>query len=263
VLAPSLEASGPDGAVLGKAALGHAEFAVRGDAADLADQRWTLDGRDLTHEVEPRAGALVLRPRSLGDGDHVLLVRGKPNLVRVRASRRFEFRIDTKPPVIRLTAPAVARAWEPLALRGSAPGAVAVSADGRRAHLRGGRFVLRHAVPVPARVVLVATDEAGNRATRRVPIALVPRRPAVPVRAVHVTSYAWADKALHAGVMRLIDERRINTLEIDLKDESRIVGFGAWVPYGRQLGSIRRVYDLAATVRQLHRRGIRVIGRLV
>jgi len=48
VLAPSFDATGPDGAVLGKAALARLSFAVRGDAADLADQRWTLDGRDVT-----------------------------------------------------------------------------------------------------------------------------------------------------------------------------------------------------------------------
>ena len=79
-------------------------------------------------------------------------------------------------------------------------------------------------------------------ATRRpatVNVVLVPRLPANPVRAVHVTADAWADDDLRAGVLRLIDEKRINAVELDLKDESGVVGWDAPVPLARQIGAVR------------------------
>jgi hypothetical protein len=63
--------------------------------------------------------------------------------------------------------------------------------------------------------------------------------------------------------MKLIDGRRINAIEIDLKDESGIVGFDAPVPLGRRIGAVQPIYDLDAVVRKMHARGIGVIGRLV
>ena len=55
--------------------------------------------------------------------------------------------------------------------------------------------------------------------------------------------------------MRLIDEKRINAVELDLKDESGIVGFARRVPL-RPAGSApsSAIYDLPAAVRQLHAR---------
>src|SRR5215218_3620284 len=263
VFAPSLDGSGPSGELLGRATLARAVFRVEGSAADLREQRWTLDGRDVTSHVEARGERLVYRPTALADGPHVVAVKGGRNAIGLSASRTFSFRVDTTPPPIRIVGAAAARAWEPLRLAGSAPGATRFTIDGRAAVLHGNRFVVRRTPPVPTEIVLGAIDEAGNRASRRVKIALVPRRPPVPVRAVHVTFYAWADKTLRSGVMQLIDERRINAVELDLKDESGLVGFGPKIPYGARIGSIRRIYDLEKAVQELHARGIRVIGRLV
>jgi hypothetical protein len=80
---------------------------------------------------------------------------------------------------------------------------------------------------------------------------------------VHVTFYAWADPALRRGVLRLIEERRINAVELDLKDESGIVGFEARIPLARRIGAMRAIVDLRRAVEQLHADGVRVIGRLV
>ena len=46
-----------------------------------------------------------------------------------------------------------------------------------------------------------------------------PRTPPHPIRAVHVTFDAWADPTLRQGVLDLIDQGRINAVELDLKDE--------------------------------------------
>jgi peptidoglycan/xylan/chitin deacetylase (PgdA/CDA1 family) len=55
----------------------------------------------------------------------------------------------------------------------------------------------------------------------------------------------------------------VNAIELDLKDESGVVGFPADARLARRAGAVRDIYDLAKAVRELHRRGIRVIGRLV
>ena len=73
----------------------------------------------------------------------------------------------------------------------------------------------------------------------------------------------WADDDLRAGVLRLIDEKRINAVELDLKDESGVVGWDAPVPLARQIGAVEPIFDLAAAVKLLHDKGLRVIGRLV
>ena len=72
-------------------------------------------------------------------------------------------------------------------------------------------------------VTLVATDTLRNATTRRIWISMQPRRPPHPVRAVHVTFNAWADPSLRRGMLGLIDQGRINAVELDLKDESGTV----------------------------------------
>ena len=178
-------------------------------------------------------------------------------------TRGWSFTVDTTPPSIKLDGPAAARPRKPLVLEGTVePGAQLVIA-GRAAEVDDGRFAARFSPPLPRKLLLEAVDLAGNSATRRVAVDIIPRRPAEPVRAVHVTSYGWADADLRRGVMKLIDEKRINAIEIDLKDEAGQVGFDAPVPLGRQIGAVGHVYDLDDVVKKMHARGIRVIGRLV
>ena len=84
-----------------------------------------------------------------------------------------------------------------------------------------------------------------------------------PIRSVHVTAYGWADKTLRDGVMALVRNKKINAIELDLKDEAGEIGWNPQVPLARQIGSALKIYDLGKTVRQLHAQGVRVIGRLV
>jgi hypothetical protein len=129
--------------------------------------------------------------------------------------------------------------------------------------VRDGRFELAVPPPPAKPTVLVATDVAGNTSRWRVPLHVGVRRPGAPLRGVHVTARAWADPTLRAGVMRLIAERRINTVQLDLKDDAGLLGWQSGVPLARQAGAEERVFDLAAAVRTLHAKGIRVVGRLV
>ncbi|MGE5690873.1 MAG: putative glycoside hydrolase [Pseudomonadota bacterium] len=251
-----LRAGGPAGTV-GRAALPSLAFWAE---ADGATQTWTLDGRPVTPARE--GTRVVLRPHGLADGRHTLVVRADRRLRRA-SSRTFHFTVDTTPPRLRLDAPAVARRGRPLAVAGTLEPGATLAVDGRSVAVDAdGGFALRAPSP-PARLVLTTTDGAGNRSRWRVPVTIVPRRPTQPVRAVHVTAYAWADRDLREGVLALVRAGKINAVELDLKDEAGEIGWNAPVPLGRRIGAVRRVYDLEAAVDRLHREGVRVIGRLV
>ncbi len=252
---PELVVTGPSGdAAIGASALSKLRF-----AASAPDAEWVLNGRRLTPRRE--AGRSVWRAKDLADGSYVLLVRRPGRFL--SAERELRFRIDTQAPSLKLAAPATARRGAPLEMRGRVEsgaklrhgsGIVALDEDGRF------RLVLRQS---PRRLVLTATDAAGNSSRWRVPVTVVPRLPARSIRAVHVTAYAWADDDLRRAVLDLVRAKKINAVQLDLKDESGEVGWQSGVPLARRMGAQLDVYDLGRAVRQLHAMGVRVIGRLV
>ncbi len=200
---PSLATEGPgDGALLGREELASLELSVTGDPETLADARWTLDGRDVTENVEVEGGRAVLKPGKLADGTHEVDVRTGGVLLWSASHDSWSFTTDATPPQLQLPADVVqGQARSPFVLEGEVTGATALRAGDRTVPVRQGRFELRYPGPPAKPIDLVATDAAGNRATGTVNVVLVPRLPANPVRAVHVTSDAWADDDLRAGVL--------------------------------------------------------------
>ena len=93
--------------------------------------------------------------------------------------------------------------------------------------VRNGRFQISWRTRPKGAVTLIATDPLRNATTRRLWISMQPRTPPHPVRAVHVTSDAWADPTLRQGVLNLIDAGRINAVELDLKEEGGKIGWNA------------------------------------
>ena len=201
---PELAVTGPaQGAVVGRATL--PELVV---SAAATDAEWLLDGKRL--EPRRQGERAVWQPEALADGPHELVVRRQGRLLG-SASRTFRFTVDTKPPLLKLDAPATVRAGKPLDLRGTIEpggelrhGARTVRADDKGAF----RLVVSQS---PARLVLAATDVAGNSSRWRVPVTVVPLRPVQPIRAVHVTAYAWADKDLRQRHPRRSSARRRST----------------------------------------------------
>jgi hypothetical protein len=261
--APELSPRGPaSGALLGRAELQDLAFSVAGDPARLAGVRFVLDGKDVTAQARRSGDRLVLRPRSLADGEHVLRARLGGLALWSGAGASWRFRVDSRPPQIRLASDlATATARAPFSLRVPVEGATAVEVNGKPVRLQGGAVTL-HGEP-PATFVISSRDAAGNSSRHRLSVEAAPRLPANPLRAVHVTADGWANPALRAGVLQLAEAHRINAVELDLKDESGVVGWDAPVPLARRIGAVERIYDLRAAVQQLHSRGLRVIGRLV
>jgi peptidoglycan/xylan/chitin deacetylase (PgdA/CDA1 family) len=263
--APSLSLEGPrSGAAIGLARAAKLTFAVRAKRSVLAKQRWTFDDRDVTARVQAQGARLVFRPGRLGDGAHTLEITQGGGLLGASAHRRVSFTVDVTPPQLRLLKPLQTNRWQPLEIAARTEPGTRVTVNGRAARVdTDGRVAASFAPPLPANVTLGAIDVAGNRSTRRLPVSIVPRRPAVAVRGIHVTAYGWADETLRRGVLRLIAEHRINAIEIDLKDEGGLVGFDPPIPLARRIGAAQPVYDLRELVHKMHARGVRVIGRLV
>ncbi|HWG55437.1 MAG TPA: putative glycoside hydrolase, partial [Gaiellaceae bacterium] len=254
--APDLAVSGlTDGAVVGAAGL--QELAVRANAADA---EWTIDGKPFA----PRrhGGLAVWQPEGLADGEHELVVRREGRLF-TASTHTVRFTVDTKAPVLALEQPAVARPGTPLELAGTVePGARLV--HGRRRVELDEKGAFRLTLPAaPRRLVLAATDAAGNTSRWHVPVTIAPRRPVHPIRSVHVTAYAWANDELRAAILDLVRTKRVNAVQLDLKDESGEVGWASGVPLAKRMGAQLDIYDLPKALEQLHGMGVRVIGRIV
>jgi hypothetical protein len=262
IAAPSLDATGPkNGAVLGTAALAKLKFSAKGSRSDLAHQHWKLDGT----EVTPRAGAkrLVYRPHNLADGSHTFEIVASGGFLGASATRSWSFTVDTTPPRLKLDKPVVSYASQPIQAKGTIDEDAVLKANRRHVAIKNDKWQIRYVTPPAGAVVLTATDKVGNTSKWRMPITVVPRQPREPVRAVHMSADAWASSTLRNGVLQLIDEGRINAVELDLKDESGIVGWPAPGAEIKRWGGVQDIYNLADAVRQLHAKGVRVIGRLV
>ena len=206
----------------------------------------------------------MFRPQELGDGEHLLEISVGGSLF-TTARRRIAFEVDTRPPMLRLTSPAAHRPGQPIRIAGTVEPDAQMEALGRAVELDddGGFSLQLETRPPRGSFGVTLSDRAGNASRWQVPVSLIPRQPVQPVRAVHVTSYAWADDNLRAGVLALIEANKINAVELDLKDEAGLIGWNAPVPYAKEIGAVEDVYDLSKAVEQLHAKGVRVIGRLV
>ncbi len=202
---------------------------------------------------------LHVRLPTLVDGTYELAITSdRRPLGRVTTTR--DFTVDGTPPALRFAPPAEPVPLdEPLTLVGTADGATEVASPGAEVEVEGSEFSLVFPYPPAAPVEIAATDEAGNRAVMSVVVPV-----AYPeTKGVHVTANAWADPVRKAEILRMITEKRINTVELDLKDEDGIVGYASDVKLARDIGAVQASYDLKAALDELHGLGVRVIGRIV
>jgi peptidoglycan/xylan/chitin deacetylase (PgdA/CDA1 family) len=263
--APDLHVTGPPAdAKIGAVAKTALSFSVSASRRTLDKTDWILDGQDITSRVRRSGGRASFSGSALLDGEHWLTVRADGRLPGSRTTHVWHFTIDTSPPEIAIDGTArKAPVAQPMSFSGTVDDGSTVQINGRRVAAKQGRFAVPFAEPPAKPVDIVVTDAFGNTSADTVRVELIPRTPRAKVRAVHVTFYGWADQSLRRGVLALIDQGRINTVELDLKDESGVIGFDAPIPVGRQVGAVKKIYDLPQTLDTLHRRGVMVVGRIV
>jgi hypothetical protein len=152
----------------------------------------------------------------------------------------------------------------PTTIRGLVEGAVTLTANGQPVTIEtGGAFTV--AVPAATTaVVLAAADADGNPAEATVQVSDDPPDADHPITvAVHVASRGWADPAVREPILALARSGLINAVQLDIKDESGEVGYASTVPLAAATGSAMGHYDARSVVGELHRLGVRVIGRIV
>jgi peptidoglycan/xylan/chitin deacetylase (PgdA/CDA1 family) len=263
--APSLDAMGPSGGVgVGPALLPTLKFSVGGSPTTLDHVHWRLDGTDVTNEALPFRDRLVFDGSELRDGPHTLQATASGGFPGSKTTKSWRFYVDTKGPDIKLDSPgARIPSGDPLRVRGTLEKGATLTENGRPVLVKKGRFTIAWATRPKKAVTLVATDTLRNATTKRISVLIQPRLPSHPIRAVHMTSDAWADDGLRNGVLALIAQGRINAVEIDLKEEGGKIGWNAPVPLAHTIGAVHTTMDLGQAVRTLHDKGVRVIGRLV
>lgn len=266
-----LRFQGPDAEWLDGDAVAEATFTARvGPDAELPDELLVLlDGDDVTDAAERSGSELVYAPGTLDDGAREVAIAepgrddGDP-----RVLHAWRFTVDTEPPGLEATPPEGAVvAGEELAIPGtSEPGAVVRAGDERATADDDGAFELLLDEAVAGPLDLVATDRAGNTSEQRLELVTVPSRVEVDeFRAVHVSFCAWATDSLREPVLQLVEDGRINAIQLDLKDETGTVGFDSGAQTAALVGADAPPcqVDLDAAVAELHELGVPVIGRAV
>lgn len=231
------------------------------EEAHLEVARVTLDGEPV-EDLERLDQGFRWRadPEApLPDGEHtfVLTVDRALNGTSVH---RAAITVDGTPPLL-----AVPKALPPapidaaVTVAGRVEPDATLTLDGRDVATDEGSFAVTFDHPPAAPLHLRATDPAGNVSEAQV---------VTPVdqpgcRGVHASAAAWGHDELRAGVMQLVDEGRIDCVELTIKDEGGDVGHVTGVALANDIGAARDLYDLEEVIDELHAKGVRVVGRLV
>lgn len=260
-----------DGLLVAAADLDDLEFVVIATGApETDDLGFLLDGEPVTGSLR-EDGELVYSPGdALEDGERIVAVRraiDDPPEDGPTHEQLHEWRVvvDTVPPELEITSPDTAVVdGEPALVTGlTEPDAtVVIAGDEVEVDEAGGFSTERD--HDDGRVRVVATDPAGNATEVVVEQLVVPSRVRVDeVRGVHVSFYGWADRRWREPILEMAEEGRINTVQLDLKDESGGIAYDSQVPLAREIGAAEAIFDLEAAVTELHGRGIHVVGRIV
>ena len=228
-----------------------ADLVVHVHATSVRKASAAIDGRPV--EVAAGDGMLTVTAAGVAAGKHKLTVHAGG------ASTAREFTVDTTPPTLQVQAPATAASLRSsVTITGSVSDAVRVTADDHNVPVTAGHFTLTLPAP-PARLPLVAVDAAGNEATQLVSVAV--HHPLM--RGVHLTGYGWNADVLRKPVLALARQHKINTIELDIKEEDGFVNFDTTVALAHTMHAVRVLYDPKKVVAQLHAMGLRVVGRIV
>ena len=183
--------------------------------------------------------------------------------------QRWRFTVDVTPPARDVVSPTGGLvAGQPVLISGtSEAGATVMVGDIEVTANPDGSFEAELASPPEGELRIAATDAAGNRTDDEVGgFVVVPSRATVDeLRTVHVSFCGWQSPTLKGQVMAALDAGLINSVQLDLKDETGKVGYATENELAQRIGSDTpdcRI-DLEAAVAELHALGVPVIGRIV
>ena len=232
------------------------EFAV--DGGDVDSAQLLLDGLPVSG-VQRYDNSIVWPVPGLTEGTHVVTLDVDRRLFGT-AQAAVSFTVDGTPPVVdlpRILDPV--QLGEPVVLAGSVETGVSLQIGDQRVDTSTGSFSLTLPSPPGGPVPVVAADAAGNSTEFDVIVPIgYPH-----TTGVHVTAAAWNHDGLRSSIVELISQGRINTVQLDLKDENGRIGYSSSIPLARLSGATQGLFDLEAAIDELHGMGVRVIGRIV
>ena len=255
-----------DGAFLGPRATEDLVFRVSSDLPSLMETAsLEYDGADVRDDAYVGEGELTYRPQELEEGTHTLSFAIDQPLVPWPAERSWTFTVDHTRPQIEITGPTRPAVREaPVTLSGRVDEPSTVTIDDAPVDVAAdGSFSVTFPEPPAAKVSVRAVDRAGNSRGIRTTIPVIARKPLVPTRAVHMTAISWQVDYLREPVLDLLREKKINAIQLDLKDEAGVIGYDSTLPFAERLGAIDPSYELEDAVARIHDLGGRVIGRVV
>ncbi len=264
---PQIATTGPpQDAHLGAQATDDLLFRITSDLPSLMDTA-TLDydGGDVLDQAYVGDGELTFRPRDLEEGTHTLDFTIDQPFVPWDVHRSWTFTVNRTRPTIQITAPTrPAVRGAPVTLAGRVNERSTVTVDDAPVKVASdGTWSVTFPSPPAGLVSVRAVDLAGNSRGIRTSIPVVTRTPLVPTRAVHMTAISWQTDYLREPVLDMLRKGLINAIELDLKDESGIVGYDSKIPMALKIGAVKPSYDIHKAVDEIHSLGGRVIGRVV
>jgi len=283
----SLSFAGPDdGAQFNAETIETLSFEARDDGepeeATVEDLIVLLDGADVTTDAERDGVELVYAPQDLEDGERTVAFAqrppadddaegdeaegdSEPAAAEPEVLETWTVMVHTTPPDIEVTSPdGAVIAGEPLTVAGTTePGATVGFADQDTTAGDDGSFELHLDSTPEGALALTATDVAGNTTIDEFALVTVPSRVEIDeVRTVHVSFWGWAG-GLREPIMQMIDDGKINAVQLDLKDEGGQIGYDSEIPLAQEIGASQGIFDLDAAVAELHERDVAVVGRIV
>lgn len=275
-----VDVEGPeDGALINASGLADLSFTVDTSRSDLTASELALQhgGDDVTAEAEVADDRLTWAPGDLPDGDHEVTVTertategsadAEDDATEGEPLHTWRFTVDAEPPTIELTSPTGAlAAGEDVTVAGvTDPGATVEVGDQTVTADESGAFeVILGPIGDEGEVVVSVTDVAGNTAEVTERVVVVASRVEIDqIRTVHATFWAWATPSLREPIEQMITDGRINSLQLDLKDEGGQIGYSSKVPLAGEIGADIGPLDLEEAVADLHDRGVAVVGRIV
>jgi len=285
-----LRVDGPEpGELINAAALEELTFTVTatGDEPGVEALVLLLDGDDVTSQAELAQDTLTYTPGTLPDGERELVVAATANnadgtdatddadngdatdsadaAAEPEELHTWRFEVKAEPPTLELTAPGGTVGTDgPVTVAGTTEaGATVAIGDDRVTADDTGAFELEIG-EVGDELTIVVTDVAGNTTEVTEPVLRVASRVHVDeIRTVHATFWAWATPSLREPIVQMLDDGKINSLQLDLKDEGGHLGYASEVPLASEIGADIGPLDLEQAVADLHERDVAVIGRIV
>lgn len=141
-------------------------------------------------------------------------------------------------------------------------GATIVSGEAITTTDDSGRFAIAAGTTIFVRAPgYRAGTYAANDITPPAVLAVTPFAP----QALYLTVYGIGSQKLRDGALALADAGAVNALVIDIKGDRGIIPYPSEIPLAKTDGArkITTIPDLARLVKELHAKGIYVIGRIV